>query len=89
MTDLLFGLNFDYWFDSRWGIMLNADVGVAGDNDREFSTEFRALYRISDLNNIWFGYRFLNLGNDVVADSNKYKIDMSQHGPTLGWAFTF
>jgi hypothetical protein len=89
MSDLLFGLNFDHWFNSRWGIMLSADMGVVGDNDRDFSTEFRALYRISDLNNIWFGYRFLNLGNDVVTDSKKYKIDMSQHGPTIGWAFTF
>jgi len=87
--DLLFGLNFDHWFNDRWGVMLNADVGVFGDNDRDFSTEFRALYRISELNNLWFGYRYLNIGNDVHSDGMDYKIDMSQVGPTLGWAFTF
>jgi hypothetical protein len=87
--DFLFGLNFDHWFNDRWGIMLNSDVGIFGDNDRDFSTEFRALYRISELNNLWFGYRYLNIGNDVHSDGMDYKIDMSQTGPTLGWAFTF
>ena len=87
--DLLFGLNFDHWFNDRWGVMLNTDLGVIGENDRDFSTEFRALYRISDLNNIWFGYRYLNIGNDAQADGLEYKIDMSQAGPTFGWAFTF
>jgi hypothetical protein len=87
--DLLFGVNFDHWFTDHWGIMLNSDVGVWGDNDRDFSTEFRALYRISSLNNFWFGYRYLNIGSDTVTDGIEYKVDMSQVGPTVGWAFTF
>jgi len=89
MYDLLFGLNFNHWFNDRWGLMLNSDIGIIGDNDRVFSTELRALYRVSELNNFWFGYRFLNIGNDAVTDGVKYRIDMSQAGPTFGWAFTF
>lgn len=69
--------------------MLNADIGVAGDNDRDFSTDFRALYRVSDLNNFWFGFRYLNIGSDSTVDGITYKVDMSQIGPTAGWAFTF
>ena len=87
--DLLFGINLSHWFTGRWGIMLNTDVALVGDNDRDFSMEFRALYRISDLNNFWFGYRYLNIGSDSVTDGVKYKVDMSQVGPTVGWAFTF
>ena len=87
--DLLFGINFDHWFTDRWGIMLNSDVGVVGDNDRDFSVEFRALYRISSLNNFWFGFRYLNIGSDTEMDGLEYKVDMTQIGPTLGWAFTF
>jgi hypothetical protein len=87
--DLLFGLNFSHWITDRWGIMLNSDIGVVGDNDRDFSTEFRALYRISDLNNFWFGYRYLNIGSDTTMNGIEYAVDMSQVGPTLGWAFTF
>jgi hypothetical protein len=89
MYDLLFGLSYSHWFNDRWGLMLNADVGVVGDNDRDFSTEFRALYRISDLNNFWFGFRFLNIGNDSNASGHLVKVDMTQVGPTAGWAFTF
>ncbi len=87
--DWLLGVNYSHWFVKRWGIMLNADVGVFGDNDRDFSLEFRALYRISDLNNFWFGYRYLNIGSDTETDGVKYSVDMSQLGPMVGWAFTF
>jgi len=89
MYDFLFGLNYSHWFSQRWGLMLNADIGLFGDNDRDFSTEFRALYRISDLNNFWFGFRYLNIGNDSTASGHLVKVDMAQVGPTAGWAFTF
>lgn len=87
--DLLFGINYSHWFSGRWGIMLNADVGVFGDNDRDYSAEFRGLFRLSDLNNFWFGYRYLNIGSDSKNDGVKVSTDMSQVGPTVGWAFTF
>jgi len=87
--DLLVGINFNHWINDKWGLMLNSDVGIAGDNDRDFSTEFRALYRVSELNNFWFGYRYLQIGIDSKQDDITYKVDMSQSGPTLGWAFTF
>ena len=73
----------------RWGLMLNADVGIVGDNDRDFSTEFRALYRVSKLNNFWFGYRYLLIGSDATVDGVNYSMDMTEVGPTVGWAFTF
>ncbi len=87
--DYLVGINFNHWINDKWGLMLNTDVGVAGDNDRDISAEFRALYRISDLNNFWFGYRYLQIGNDSKQDTLTYKVDMIQSGPTFGWAFTF
>jgi hypothetical protein len=87
--DLLFGINFNHWFNDKWGLMLNSDVGIVGDNDRDFSVDFRGLYRVSDLNNFWFGFRYLQIGSDVTTDGITYKIDMTQIGPTVGWAFTF
>jgi hypothetical protein len=89
MYDFLFGLNYSHWFNQRWGLMLNVDIGLFGDNDRDFSTEFRALYRLSELNNFWFGFRYLNIGNDSNASGQNVKVDMAQVGPTAGWAFTF
>lgn len=87
--DLLVGINFDHFFNQRYGVMLNADLGVAGDNDRDYSVEFRALFRISELNNVWLGYRYLNVGQDTSEDGQDFETDLTQKGPTLGWAFTF
>ena len=89
MFDLLVGINFNHWINDRWGLMLNVDAGIAGDNDRNYGAEFRALYHINDLHNFWFGYRFLRIGNDSTEDGVTYQVDMDQHGLTLGWAFTF
>jgi hypothetical protein len=89
LFDYMIGVNIDHWHSDRWGFMLNADVAVAGDNDRDYSVEVRALYRISELNNLWFGWRYLDIGNDTIIDGENYEIDMIQTGPTLGWAFTF
>ena len=87
--DYLIGINFNHWINDKWDLMLNSDLGVAGDNDRDFSTEFRALYRVSEQNNFWFGFRYLQIGSDVNQDGVKTKLDMTQIGPTFGWAFTF
>lgn len=89
MYDLLFGMTYSHWFNQRWGLMLNADLSPLGDNDRDYSIEFRALYRISDLNNFWFGFRYFNIGNDSSDSGSTLKVDMTQTGPMLGWAFTF
>lgn len=88
-VDYLLGINFNHWFNDRWGIMLNADSRIAGDNDRDRSIEIRGLYRLGTLNNFWFGYRYLGIGNDFPGVDIDYSLDMTQAGPTLGWAFTF
>ena len=69
--------------------MLNAGSRVAGDNDRDRSIEIRGLYRLGTLNNFWFGYRYLKIGNDFPGDDIDYRPDMTQAGATLGWALTF
>ena len=78
-----------HFFNDRWGVMVNADWAFTGDNDRDYGFDVRALYRISDLNNLWFGWRRLTIGNDTRIDGQEWKVDMTQSGPTLGWAFTF
>jgi hypothetical protein len=87
--DFLVGINYNHFFNHRWGVIVNADYAIAGDNDRDYGFDLRAIYRISDLNNLWFGWRYLNIGSDSFIDGQEWKVDMTQSGPTLGWAFTF
>jgi hypothetical protein len=55
--------------------------------------ETSIVYRISKLNNIAFGYRYLLIGNDITAETDlgpvDYTLDFVEQGPTLGWVFTF
>jgi hypothetical protein len=87
--DMLIGFSYDQWFSEHWGLIINGDVALFGDNDRNFSAEFRGVYRLGKLNNVWFGYRYLQIGNDSEEDGLSYQLDTIQHGPMVGWAFTF
>ncbi len=89
LFDWLAGAVFVHWFNDRWGVKINGDFAVAGDNDRDYSLNGLIFYKISKLNNIWAGYRYLSIGNDTDSEAGMFTVDFSQHGPTLGWAFTF
>ena len=87
--DMLIGVSYDQWFGERWGLIINGDVALFGDNDRNYSAEFRGIYRFGKLNNVWFGYRYLRISNDSDEGGLSYRLDTTEHGPMLGWAFTF
>lgn len=91
--DWLVGASFHHQFSNRWGFHINADTAIAGDNDRDYMIDTAFSFRISKLNNIWAGYRYLAIGNDIVSNTSvgsvKYTVDFVQQGPTVGWAFTF
>lgn len=42
-----------------------------------------------DLNDFWFGFRYLQIGSDSAQDDVTYRADMTQIGQTIAWAFTF
>lgn len=88
--DYLIGLNYGHFFNNKWGVTVMADAAVAGDSDRDYSIDVRGLYHMSDLNNVWIGWRYMNIGNDSTDEAGVVtQVDMSQSGPMLGWAFTF
>jgi hypothetical protein len=91
--DGLLGVAFNHHFNDKWRFVLSGDVGVVGDNDRDYMVETALMYKISKLNNVAVGYRYLQIGNDVSADTSTgpavYKMDFTQQGPTIGWVFTF
>ena len=46
-------------------------------------------YRISELNNLWMGYRYMRFKDNMIVDDSAIGTDFVQQGPMLGWAFTF
>lgn len=87
--DWLIGATYRYWFDDDWGIAAGIDTKIVGDNDRDLGFNAQAIYRFNHFHNVWIGYRYLQIGNDSVEDGIKTEVDFIQHGPQIGWAFTF
>jgi hypothetical protein len=87
--DAILGLSWTHPFNERWSLTVNADGNVAGDSDRNLFLEARAQFSISPLNNLWFGYRGSRIKLTPPTDGERITTDFKQHGPTIGWAFTF
>lgn len=88
--DWLVGATYRYWFNDDWGITAGLDTMIYGDSDRDMGANVQAIYRFGGLHNVWMGYRYLHIGNDVLGDNDvNTESDFIQHGPQAGWAFTF
>jgi len=89
MYDWLLGGDYTYRINPRWSLILGGDVALAGDNDKGLMGNAVLTYRISQLNNLWMGYRYMRFKDKMTADGPVIKTDFVQQGPMIGWAFTF
>lgn len=89
MFDWLLGITYRHWFSHNWGISVAADTKIYGDNDRDVGFNGSAIYRFGNLHNVWIGYRYLEIGNDIDNEGTSYQMNFVQKGPMIGWAFTF
>ncbi len=87
--DAILGVSWTRPLNARWSMTVNADGNVAGDSDVNLFLEVRAQVRVSPLNNLWFGYRGSRIKLTPRTDGERITTDFKQHGPTIGWAFTF
>jgi len=89
LYDWLLGGDYTYRINPRWSLILGGDFAIAGDNDKGFMGNAVLTYRISQLNNLWMGYRYMRFKDKTIADGSILKTDFVQQGPMIGWAFTF
>jgi len=87
--DAILGVSWTRPLNEQWSVTVNADGNVAGDSDLNLFLEVRAQVRVSPLNNLWFGYRGSRIKLTPPTDGERITTDFKQHGPTIGWAFTF
>lgn len=88
-TDAIIGANWRARLGERWNLAVTFDGNIAGDSETNIFGDIRFGYRISDLNNIWFGYRGSRIKLEPDTSGDRIVTDFRQHGPTIGWAFTF
>jgi len=89
LLDSILGLEYRHRFNDRWSAVAQLDTSFAGDNDhnRQFNGFFS--YRFNSGNSLWFGYRVLSIEDSFRSEGSQIKTEFTQHGPTLGWAFSF
>ncbi|MGF1749581.1 MULTISPECIES: hypothetical protein [Vibrio] len=87
--DWLIGLKYAHQFGNNWGLSLTVDAGIAGDNDINRGLNLAGTYSFSKHNNLWFGYRYLNLQNTTDSTNGPVELDVTQKGPMIGWAYMF
>lgn len=85
LYDWVVGLKYTEEFGQNWGLALSADVSILGDNDRNQSFQLSGTYSFSKTHNLYFGYRYLNIVNEVEG----VEIDLVEAGPQLGYAYRF
>ncbi len=89
LFDWLVGIKYNKYFDERWGISVSADFNVAGDNDVNHGFNIMGIYQFTEAHNLWFGYRYLNIANEMKAEGVNIEIDLVEKGPQLGYAYRF
>ena len=89
MQDWIAGVDLGFRLSENWSTTIQADTAFAGDNDTDWQINAFFSYRLSELNNVWLGYRYLEIGNTEKNEGQRVKTSFTQQGPTLGWAFTF
>lgn len=87
--DAVLGLSWTNQFSEHWSLALSGDFNVAGDSEQNLFLEARVGFKISQLNNLWFGYRGSQIKLIPDTDGELIVTDFRQHGLTVGWAFTF
>ncbi|MBW3697738.1 hypothetical protein EK599_18825 [Vibrio sp. T187] len=89
LFDWLVGLKYNKFFDDQWGVAVSADFNVAGDNDVNRGFNVMGIYRFTEAHNLYFGYRYLNIGNTMDTGGVDIEIDLVEKGPQLGYAYSF
>ena len=89
LYDWLLGGDYTYRINPRWSVILGGDFAIAGDNDKGLMGNAVLTYRISQLNNLWMGYRYMRFKDKMTSDGLVIKTNFVQQGPMIGWAFTF
>ena len=87
--DYQVGLQYAWWLGNtkRHGINLYGDIQAWGDSDQAWQLDLRYMYRVSEMNNFWLGWR--TYVSEMEPDDQGHQTVVTLNGPLAGWAFSF
>ena len=89
LYDWLVGFEYQHELATNWSLIVNADAAIVGDNDKDYAANIALTFKLSKLNTVWAGYRYLRIADKMTEDGVRIETDFITKGPTIGWAFTF
>ncbi len=84
--DWFVGARFDYGVAPKWRIAGRGDVTIAGDSDKGYSLSLFLNRKIRKTMMLNLGYRYMKTDYDNGSD---YAWDVDQHGPVIGYTWSF
>lgn len=88
--DPTIGLRYVAPLGERWVFNAGADIGGAGvGSDLTWFWAANVAYRMTERSQIYAGYRYIYFDYEDGEGRDRFKFDMAQHGPLVGFRFEF
>lgn len=89
-VDLLYGLRYALPLGQKWTFVIRGDVAPMGTGaDMSWHSTAYFDWRLGEHANLLIGYRHLDVDYDDGEGANRFLMDVSEGGPTVGFAWAF
>lgn len=88
-VDPVVGVAFNNPFGARWDFTALAQVGGGVGADLAYGLTASFAWKFGQSTSLTLGYRYLYFDYEDGSGAGRFKFDMKQHGPAIGFRFNF
>jgi hypothetical protein len=89
-VDLIYGLRYAWPLSDTWTLIVRGDVAPLGTgSDFSWHTSAFANWQLGEHASVLIGFRWLDVDYDDGEGADRFLMDVSEGGPTAGFAWTF
>lgn len=89
-VDPLLGVRYSWPLGDKWTLVWRGDIGGFGvGSDFSWHTTAYASWQVAEHGNVLIGYRHLDVDYEDGSGASRFKMDVSEGGPTVGFAWSF
>jgi len=87
--DPIVGARFDRAFSEHWSFTALTTVGGGVSSDLTWTATVELGRSLSERSSITFLYRYLDFDYEDGKGLERFKFDIAEHGPAIGWRYEF
>lgn len=89
-VDLLYGLRYTQPLGEKWTFVIRGDIAPMGTgSDMSWHSTAFFDWRLGEHTHALFGYRLIDVDYESGSGLNRFKMDVTQGGPSIGVAWKF